>query len=107
LFSSLFIYSYLKQIPTPVPPVQFVQPQYHPHPHPHIHPPPHQPLIQQPNIYSPQQPNLYSPQQPIQDYHSRPGSSMAYQQVSMWPPPSQYPQSTPNRKHIHNLLSLC
>ncbi|CAF2503528.1 unnamed protein product [Rotaria sp. Silwood2] len=70
------------------PPVQFVPPTYHPHPH--IHQSPPQPLIQQPT--------LYSAQQPLHDYNSRPGSSMsgmAYQQVSMWPP-SQYPQNTPS-----------
>ncbi|CAF0874127.1 unnamed protein product [Rotaria sp. Silwood1] len=68
------------------PPVQFVPPTYHPHPH-------HHQSLSQPLI---QQPTLYSAQQPLHDYNSRPGSSMsgmAYQQVSMWPP-SQYPVNT-------------
>ncbi|CAF3639544.1 unnamed protein product [Adineta steineri] len=78
-----------RSITTPVPPVQFVQPAYHPHHHPQA-----QHLLQQSN--------MYTPQQPLHDYNNRPASSMGvmpgmggYQQLSMWPP-SQYPQTSPN-----------
>ena len=77
--------------------MQFVPPQYH---YPHHHPlPPHQPSIPQPN--------LYSPQQALHEYNSRPGSSMAYSQVSMWPQSSHYPQNPPNSKaYTHKLFYL-
>lgn len=51
-------YLILLKIPTPGPPVQFVQPGYH-------HP---QTLMQHPHLYPPQQ-----QQQPLYDYTNRPG----------------------------------